>query len=166
MSNIDIASLIKNPKVVIGLIVLVIILSLLSTFFGYSYKKVSVENSTLKSEVDTLDKKLKSKYSFTEIKEPVLLGGKVFYKTTTKYITSTSTATSSTHSQSVSIVTKTVTVTKKDFATFGLGYDLDKTMYFSAQRNLLNTPVGNIGLMAIPDFTSLKETRLFITYQP
>jgi hypothetical protein len=154
-----------DRKLFIGSVVILVILALLGTFFGYSYKKVTKENTTLKTEIDTLTKQVESKYSFTVTKEPVLLDGKVFYKTTTQYIKSTLAMTTSTHSTSVSIVTKTVTVTKKDFATFGVGRNLDQDICFTIQRNLIDTPIGNLGVELTPNITDFKKSCIFITYR-
>lgn len=161
-------SVIPKPskKTIIILGMAIIILAVLNVFSRASYKKVVKENATLTTENTTLNTRLASMYSFTVTKTPMSVDGQIVYKTVTKYIKKTLASSQSSHSSSVSIVTKEVTITKRDFATFALGTDLNEKLCFSAQRDIQSTPIGTFGLMVSPNTSSLKETRFFLTYKP
>lgn len=159
----------SKHRVLIGcLVVVVVILGLLSTFLGYSYKKEVKLNITLSTENDTLRKQVNTHTDTTMVVQPTVVNGQVAYTTTTHTTNDTSESSEATHSQSVSIVTKTVTVIEKDFVTFGFGMNLSQDYILLGQKDLLTLPfgIGHIGIALMPDISSIKRSAGLITWKP
>jgi len=158
---------IKKYKVAIGIsAVIIIILGLLSTFFGYQYKKEVKINVAVSTENDTLKKQLSTHTSSTTETVPVEVGGKIVYRTIVKYIHDSQENVDATHNAAVSTYVKTVTVTKKDFATFGLGKNLYMDWCVLAQKDVISTPFGSFGIVLVPDLNYIKRSSGLITWKP
>ncbi|VVB53179.1 Uncharacterised protein [uncultured archaeon] len=155
----------KHKVLIGGLAVAVIILGLLSTILGYSYRKVTKLNVTLTTENDTLKKQINSHTETTTTSQPTFVGGHVAYTTTTHTTNDTSENTVATHNASVSIVTKTVTVTKRDF--FMVGYGRNAYMDHCLLGQLgVSTPIGQVGIALAPDISYFKRSAAYLTWKP
>lgn len=154
-------------KVLVGILIMVVtVLGLLSTFFGYSYKKEKTLNVTLSVENDTLKKQVNSHTDTTTVTQPTLLDGHVAYTTTTHTTTDTAENTEATHNAAVSTVVKTEKVVERDFATVGFGINTHGDTCLLGQADVLGTPIGHFGIALVPDLANIKYSSGYVTWKP
>jgi hypothetical protein len=157
---------VKDHKgLVIGLVLLLIVSFILNGIFGYSYKKTIKDYQTSLQTIQTLQEQINTQSNETITQKPMLLGGKIAYETVTRKSKKTSTTENSTSNSLATTKLHQETVIEKDMATFALGKNLNGDFEIDGQRNLLDTPFGNLGISLQWDINSFKYSSAFITYQ-
>jgi hypothetical protein len=147
--------------------VIIAILALISSFFGYSYKESTSRLDKANATISDLTTKANSS-SDTEItKTPELLGGKIAYVTKISHKKKAASSTVDNTSASSTYQSFNQTITKKGNTLLGCGYGTDGSENVMIQSDL----IGPFGLASTASFgfnpsPSFKEAVLFVTFKP
>jgi hypothetical protein len=145
----------------------IVILAIISSFFGYSYKETTSELDTAKATIQDLNTKINTSSDSETTITPVLLGGKIAYSTVKKKIQKSHTTVSDVTNTTATTHSFQQTIEKKGNTLVGVGYGTDCSENLLIESDLIG-PFGlaSTASLSFSPVPSFKEAVLFLTYKP
>jgi len=152
-------------KYVAGAVILILVI--ISSFFGYSYKKVTIDLEVKDKKIASLQEQIDSHENETTISVPVIIDGKLAYRTETSKTKDTSINRNLNTLETTDTKSHKETITKKGGTLLGAGYGTDNSENLLIQSDLL----GPFGLASTASFSfspapSFNEAVVYITFKP